>query len=562
MNRRHDRVKILALATVLVAALVPYSSAGAAPDRDGSPVTATQSVINPVLPKDAQPATHLTPEQYTSVKDHLIHKREQMAAQVSPDAVSGTGKKKPPPAPVPPSLIAQADGPGVEHHGAPNAFLIGRNNAMPFATGNTCGTVVATPYEPATANEGPHAYYTSNLSAQQFTLNGGTTWTCAPAYPAGPAAAPFPFGDTDVIYDRSRGVTFHMVLYVNSTAGPTDGVIGIFVRRNINLADNCFYFIDLDPTVAAIPDYPKLALSNDWIYTNANRVGATWLGAAVTRLNLDQVSDCVGATTQTVNFTNPGGQRILVPGHGARDVMYFSWVETTTSWRIFSWADNTTTVLQTVVGGVTAMTFTDADCRGGTNNVDWSGPLNTSIVGFSVRTAIGDGFVTALTAVNRDPTGAPHPHAFIRGIVLRIGATQNALTLVQQPELWFTDRCTGLPNIGSNDRGDVGMALAAGGAFGGGGPAVDVAVGMKDQFNPGPGGFFVSLTVGSTHNPGRYGDYFTVRRHSPDGQFFTVSAFGFVGGTAVANISARYLEFGRGRDNQGYLAWRNAVPAT
>jgi hypothetical protein len=196
------------------------------------------------------------------------------------------------------------------------------------------------------------------------------------------------------------------------------------------------------------------------------------------------------------------------------------------------------------------------------NNVDWSGPLNTSIVGFSVRTAIGDDFVTALTAVDRDAGGAPHPHAFVRGVVLRIGAAQNLLTLVQQPELWFADRCTGLPNVGSNDRGDVGFAAAAGGAFGGGGPAVDTAVGMKDQFNPGPGGFSVTLTVGSTHNPSRYGDYFTVRRHSPDGMYFTVSAFGYINGTAVANTSARYVEFGRGRDNEGYLAWRNSVPAT
>ncbi|HZM79446.1 MAG TPA: hypothetical protein VFC19_27260 [Candidatus Limnocylindrales bacterium] len=556
MNRRHGRVKTLALVTVLMAALVPNTNAGAAP-TDLVPMTSSQFVTQPLLPSEVRPAAPLSPAEHANLTERLHQMREQMAAQVSP----GTEKKKPPPAPAAPSLIAQPDDPGADFHGPPNAFIVGRNAAQPFATGNTCGTVVASPYEPATANEGPHAYYTSNLVAQQFTLNGGVTWQCAPAYPAGPAQAPTPFGDTDVIYDRSRGVTFHMVLYVNATL--SDGVIGIFVRRNINLADNCFYFVDIDPAANVLPDYPKLALSNDWLYTNANRVGGGWQGAAIVRLNVDQVSDCVGATTQTVNFTNPGGQRILVPGHGARDVMYFSWVETATSWRIFSWADNpAAVVLQTVIGGVIAMTFADADCRGGTNNVDWSGPLNTSIVGFSVRTAIGDDFVTALTAVDRDPGGAPHPHAFIRGIVLRVGAAQNLLTLVQQPELWFTDRCTGLPNLGSNDRGDVGMVEAVGGAFGGGGPAVDTAVGMKDQFNPGPGGFSVTLTVGSTHNPSRYGDYFTVRRHSPDGNFFTASAFGYIGGTAVANTSARYVEFGRGRDHQGYLAWRNAIPAT
>jgi hypothetical protein len=552
---------VLALATVLVAALAPYTSAGAAADDD-VPVTMSQFVVDPVFPSQAQPAAPLSAAQAESVHEQLIQRREQMAAQVSPLADPEEKKKpKPPPAAAPPSFIAQPEDPGTEFHGVPGAFVVGRNNPMPFATGNACGTVVTSPYEPATANEGPHAYYTSNLLAQQYTLNGGVAWQCAPAYPAGPPQAPNPWGDTDVIYDRSRGVTFHMVLYLNGAF--TDGVIGIFVRRNINLNDNCFYFVDIDPAALFLPDYPKLALSNNWLYTNANRVGGIWGGAAVIRLNLDQLVDCAAVTTEMANFTNPGGQRILVPGHGARDVMYFSWVETTTSWRVFSWADApASAVLQNVVAGVTAMTFTDADCRGGANNVDWSGPLNTSIVGFSVRTAIGDDFVTAMTAVDRDPGGVPHPHAFIRGIVLRIGAAQNALTLVQQPEMWFPDRCVGLPNLGSNDRGDVGMAEAIGGAFGGGGPAVTTGISMKDQFTPGPGGFSVALTIGSTHNPTRYGDYFTVRRHSPDGEFFTVSAFGYVGGTAVANTAARYVEFGRGRDLQGYLAWRNSIPAT
>lgn len=454
------------------------------------------------------------------------------------------------------STVNTATDPSTQVHGTPSALLIGRNRANTVENVNTCGTA-STLAEPAAANEGRNVYYTGNLRHQEFSTDGGVTWTCAAAYPAGPAAAPTAFGDTDVIYDHARGVTFHSVIYVNSTL--TDGVVRIFVRRNINLADNCFYTIDFDPTTAVVPDYPHLGLSNDFLYLTVNRQSSTtgFVGATIRRLPIDQMMDCVTAGGQIITFTN-ATTRVLVPGHGARDVMYLAWVDTTSQWRVFSWADSSITVFSTFIT-VGTMTFADAVCRGGTNNVDWSGPLNTSIVGFSVRTAIGNDFVHVWTAVAPD---ASHTHAYIQGAMLRIGATQDALTLVQQPQIFFTDRCAGLPNIGANDRGDQGLAIALGGASGGAGPAVTTAVGMKDQFSPGPGGFFFFIVATATHNPSRYGDYFPVRRQAPCGEFFATTGYGMNGGTALANVNARYVEFGRGRDNQCYRAWRSTAPAT
>jgi hypothetical protein len=53
-----------------------------------------------------------------------------------------------------------------------------------------------------------------------------------------------------------------------------------------------------------------------------------------------------------------------------------------------------------------------------------------------------------------------------------------------------------------------------------------------------------------------------VRRRQQGHCYFAATGYGFVNGTALANVDARYVEFGRGRDNQCYLAWRNSVPAT
>jgi hypothetical protein len=501
---------------------------------------------------DFRPGAPLSAADLESMRAKLDGRRLAAATHAS----QGTGGATAPTPTASASTVGATRDPSTQVHGNPADLIIGRNNANTVANTNTCGTG-STLAEPAAANEGRNVYYTGNLRHQESSANGGATWTCAAAYPAGPAAAPTAFGDTDVIYDHSRGVTFHSVIYVN--AALTDGVVRIFVRRNIAQADNCSYTIDFDPTANVLPDYPHLGLSNDFLYLTVNRQGSSgFVGATIRRLPIDQIFDCVTAGGQIINFANGGSTRILVPGNGARDVMYLAWVNTTSQWRVFSWADNSTSVFSTFIT-VGTMTFADADCRGGTNNVDWSGPLNTSIVGFSVRTAIGNDFVHVWTAVAPD---AGHTHAYIQGAMLRIGATQNALTLVQQPQIFFADRCAGLPNVGANDRGDQGLAIALGGAQGGGGPVVTTGVGMKDQFNPGPGGFFFLTVAAATHNPSRYGDYFPVRRQSPCGEFFATTGYGMNGGTALANVNARYVEFGRGRDNQCYLAWRNAAPAT
>jgi hypothetical protein len=350
------------------------------------------------------------------------------------------------------------------------------------------------------------------------------------------------------------------VLYVD--ANVNNGIIGVFVRRNINLADNCVYFIDTDPEATnVLDDYPHLGLSNNFLYMNANRVrrpSGPWLGAFIERLNVDQMADCVTASGNTINFPNQGGQRILVPGQGARDVMYMAWVNTTTQWRIFSWADSSGTVFSNFIN-VAAMTFGDPDCRGGTNNADWADNLTANIVGFNVRATVGGDFVTAWATTAAD---ASHPQAHVHGAVLRIGGSQTALTLVQQPVIFNSGNCFGIPTATVNDRGDIGMALAFGSRAGGGGSAVTTGVLMKDEFTPGPGGFSFLLVAAATHNPTRYGDYFTPRRHAPCGEWFDTTGYAFSGGIGLANVNARYVEFGRGRDEQCYLAWRNSVPAT
>ncbi|MFF5809612.1 hypothetical protein [Streptomyces sp. NPDC012746] len=503
--------------------------------QESDPITVT-----PTLARDFKPARPVTPEESRAMHDKLYQMRLDQVAR----APESRGKTTVPPATAPTSRVGSK---APHTRGASEGLVIGRNHRNFAATSNACGTAIPLA-EPAAANDGRDVYYTGNLSHQEFSTDGGASYTCANPYPAGPAEAPDPSGDTDVIYDQARDVTFHSIMYLQRTGGtPTNGITRIFVRRSIPAPDDCYYDVDFDPAATnVVPDYPHLGLGKKYLYVNANRQATPggWVGSAMTRLSLDDLAACRQASGRTINFTNPD-QRLLVPGQGARNVMYFAWVNNPTQWRVFSWPENATAVGSTL-HDVSAMTFGDADCRGGVNNTDWASPLEASIFGFNVRTAITKKTVNVWAATDAD---AAHPNAHITGAEFRIGDDPNDLRLIQEPVIAVNDRCTGEPSVDVNDHGAQGLAIALGGRNGGGGPAVTAAVGIKDAHNPGPGGFYFRIIAEATHNPadGRFGDYFIVRRNSPCGNYFDATGYGLLNGTDTSSVNARYVEFGRGK---------------
>ncbi|MFJ3311091.1 hypothetical protein ACIPSA_50890 [Streptomyces sp. NPDC086549] len=542
--KRRWRIGLMALAMLLPVAWTGSAGAQAAPSngthvvyQESAPTSAT-----PTLAKDFKPAAPLTSQQQQAMQDALFKKRQRMAARV-PRSV---GQRGVPPVTAPGSRVedvsSRAKGPT-----ASNALVIARNNRNYVATGDACGQASKLA-EPAAANDGRNVYYTGNFQHQEFSTDRGATYSCAAPYPAGPAEAPYPCCDTDVVYDQTRDVTFHSAFYVNDRTDMTNSIVRIFVRRSIPSPDNCYYDIDLDPAATdVLADFPHLGLSKKFLYVSANRgstVEERWLSAAMSRFNLDQLAACHVASGRTINVTNGDNQRVLVPGSGAGKVMYFSWVNTPTQWRVFSWPDNSTAVGSTL-HDVGAMTFGDPDCRGGVNNTDWAGEFAAGIEGFNVQTAISKNAVNVWVPTDSD---AAHSNAHIVGAEFRLGKRPNDLTLVQQPVIAFADQCAGLPAVGVNDSGDQGLAIAVGGRNGGGGPAVTAAVGIKDKYSNGPGGFVFRKVAEATHNPdnNRFGDYFTVRRNSPCGRYFDATGYGYIGGTKAPNVNARYVEFGRG----------------
>ena len=347
-----------------------------------------------------------------------------------------------------------------QFHGNPALLVIGRNNRNTNANNATKGSTLA---EPAAANNARLVFAAGNFNHAEVSNNGGASWTDVPL-PGGPSAAPVVCCDHDVIIDDARRVTFHSTLYINSAL--TTGAVRIFVRRNPPLAD-CSYTIE-GPIAGRLPDYPHLGQTKRFIYVSTNNVGPAGGFARMTRLNMDQMADCV--TTTLVTFNQPFatfGQRVWVPGEGTNNIetMYWGQRDNATTFRIFSWKESSAAPTSTT-RTISTSNATDPDCRGGVGNFDFIRAIDTILAGFGLRgTAApgangGSGVFAAYWTVSAD---AAHTQGHIHAAVFNL----SGLGLLAQPHIFNNGFCFGFPAVSANKRGDIGITLASGGRAGG-----------------------------------------------------------------------------------------------
>jgi hypothetical protein len=442
-----------------------------------------------------------------------------------------------------------------QYPGPPATFIIGRNNKNTRANTAGLGSTLA---EPTAANDGIQVLSAGNFNHAEFSVDGGVTYTNI-ALPGGPRDAPSLCCDNDVVYDQARGVTFLSSLYLNSAS--TNGVVRIFVFRSINAPFSCSYTFDQAGTADNIlMDFPHLGLSNNFVYLSSNDIPTTGSqNARMRKINADNMADCVTATFSTFSVPSTSfGQRVWRPLQRARGTEYWAHFDNATTMRIYSWVDTGTTAtsVTSTTRTLTSTSFTNPDCRGGTGNFDWTDSLWGSITGFNVNGAVGGGRVAWYWNAGPDTS---HTQGHVHGVVFN----ESGLSILAQPAVFNSGFCFGNPAIAANDRGDIGVSIAAGGMAGGGGSAAHGDVGMDDEFTSGIGSFatlFVTASGTANRSDQRFGDYFSVHPHTPCTLFFNATNYGLNGGTALSNVNSRYVEFGRGRDQKCYDRWKNLTP--
>ena len=239
--------------------------------------------------------------------------------------------------------------------------------------------------------------------------------------------------------------------------------------------------------------------------------------------------------------------------------MYWGSLDNNTTFRVWKW-NAWQNFATTFVVTISPSTFSNPDCRGGVGNNDFIERSTAwSITGFRMRGAVSDNnVVTFWWNVGAD---SAHPQGHVHAVAIRAGNKK----VFAQPHIWSSSLCFGFPVVGTNERGDYGLSIAAGGRRGGGGTAAQGFVAIDDGFTPGFGVFqTVFLTASGTHNrsDGRYGDYFTCHAHEPCDLFFNATNYSLNGGTGVGNVNCRYIEFGRGQNKPCYDGWsdENRIP--
>lgn len=525
----------------------------------------------------APAAPDLSPEEMEDLLTRKLQLREQFAAEAQEFAPSRPGL------PLRRGRETQVVGEGGDEEevlspggplfpGNPTLLVIGRNNRNTQANSGLGSTLA----EPAAANNARLVFAAGNLRHAEYSTNGGVSWTNV-ALPGGPTNAPIQLGDHDMVIDDAGRVIFHSALYINSTL--TDGVFRVFVRRTIPTVPGapapaaCSFTID--PPGTGVTDFPHIGLTKRFVYVTINAIGFGGGFARIYRFNADQMANCVATSFTT--FTQPFstfGQRVWTPAGGTNNIetMYWGQHNTSTTFRIFSWAESAAAP-SAVNRTLTASSFTNPDCRGGTNNTDWIQRATAfNIAGFTRRGTAAPGALGGPGALafywNVGPDAA-HTQGHIHAAVFSLAT----LALVAQPHVFNNGFCFGHPVVTANKRGDIGISLGFGGRAGGGGgaaTAVKGAVGIDDEFTPGVGFFgTVAVTASGTHNPPpgppndpspRYGDYFTIHAYEPCEKWFSATNYAHLNGATVGTVNSRYVEFGRQQSFRCYNAHRNQFP--
>jgi hypothetical protein len=352
--------------------------------------------------------------------------------------------------------------------------------------------------EPSVASDGTNVLMTWNWFSA-ISTDSEATWT----YYDPSTLFPNDYGgwccDSVAIYDGSRNLFIWNLLYLANAGG---GAFRLAVANGgANLATASFYYWDLTPqqvggAVGDWYDYPKIALSNNYAYLQTNVFHAGALSSyqtVVMRFSLDDLA--AGGGLGYLWFSPPGVSSIAF-SNGATGTMYFAGHLSTSTLRLFNWAESSGTIFWDDVGHVSYPSGGFTCPRTSAANSDWCGrsddrPLDgwvsNGIIGFSWDAPAGQwGFSGS----------APYPYTHI------VRIDELAKTRIDDPVVWNPGFAFMYMSHYPNTNGDLGGTFM----YGGGSLFEDGGTYIWD----GLGRDFVGM-VGSDQDVTAGGDYLATR---------------------------------------------------
>ncbi len=408
-------------------------------------------------------------------------------------------------------------------------FTIFKNSTL---TAAIPGESKSTVNEPSSANSGSYVFYTGNWYAARST-DGGSTFSYIDPY----ADMPSFCCDQDVLYEQSRDI----FIWYRQGVADTNGVN--FFRLGVsNDKGATWYFYNFYPTDVNNTwtnqwwDYPRLALSNNYLYIAPNMFDKsdTWTRTVLLRFPIDALKAHADFNFDYIPWTSNFN---FAPVSGAASTMYWGTHQSTSTFRLFSWDESSTgfNFYDRTIPAWTYQPNVNYSCPG-PDGYNWcarsderviSGWVANGTIGFFWNVMQGNGF----------------PYPYINAATFKESDTSYS----GRPYIWNSTYAFMYGDAAPDSRSHLGISLS----WGGGSYYPSHAVGIDDDYNGAPPPWELVKTTTGTNGPGdsQWGDYVRARVYYPSGLLWTATGYTLQGGSTGNSVDPRYIVFGRERDN-------------
>jgi hypothetical protein len=397
--------------------------------------------------------------------------------------------------------------------------------------------------------------YTGNWYAA-VSGDDGFTYNFISPYTTFPSAVGGFCCDQRAIYEPSRNMFFWLLQYVTSTNG--NNIYRIAVANGANgLVHGSWCWYDFRPQDVGLGnglqfDYPHVALSDNFFYFSANvylwndlsgRTG--FQDTTIVRIPLDPLTTCSGFTYNFLTLPRNDHYDNNI-GHGATDIQYWATILSTSSIRVYRWAEQSGTIFHTdysvsswMSGGSPCPDPNMVDwcsARGGVGGIGGTGWINQRMDVEGGRTM---GFMwNGAACTNNTQCAYNRPWPYVRAFHFN----QTTGGLIDQPDIWNGSYAWAWAGVNVDARGHLGGTTF----WGGGANFPNLVAFIWDDFscNPFSCGWENYWAAGSSASNTNWGDYLDSRPQDPNTNTWVASGFSFDG----TNVTPQFVWFGRQRD--------------
>jgi hypothetical protein len=398
-----------------------------------------------------------------------------------------------------------------------------RKNTRLGAADNNAASNVG---EPSVASNGDVVFYTGNWYAALST-DGGSTFQFIDPFNTFPDPPQMAFCcDQIVHYAPSIDMFFWSLQYSNRADQNGANIQRLAFAQTADVRQGNWRAMDITPAALGRPgtllDFPDLALGANSLYLTTNVfTNGRWTDSAIVRMPLSGFTSGHTSASRALSSQNFAFRVANYAG----DTAFWASHQDTSTLRIFQWQE-----------GAPTPSFTDVPVApwqlgpyqsATPGGVNWLSRLDDRIVGGAMA---GNELWFGWSANAGEANNRPNPYAQIARIDV------STLQVIENIDVFDADFAIAYPALGSNVDNEVGIAYA----FGGGTRHPSHAVGFVT------GGVQHVTTASGDHTPadGQWGDYFTVRRHQPEGMLLAATGY-TVKGAARQDGDPHFVLFGR-----------------